>query len=234
MYLGLIAFNRAMDDPSRAARVSAVMILIGFVNIPIIKFSVDWFNTLHQPASVVRMGGPAVDSEFLRPLLVMALAFTMLFFTLHMIAMRTEIWRRRVAAMRASPPVRQPPVRRAERMELAHNEGYVLASYLITLVAMIVIIGWVLLDSRGRQRELKRLEEAGIRRRSAPGDRRRARNRKDNRRMTEQQTEEPVRPKLSRIGVIIAFLPIVTFLALAGIFWKQLTAGGNPARCPPR
>ncbi len=52
-------------------------------------------------------------------------------------------------------------------MELAHNEGYVLASYLITLVAMIVIIGWVMLDSRGRQRELKRLEETGIRRRSA-------------------------------------------------------------------
>ncbi len=52
-------------------------------------------------------------------------------------------------------------------MELAHNEGYVLASYLITLIAMIVIIGWVLLDSRGRQRELKRLEETGIRRRSA-------------------------------------------------------------------
>lgn len=52
-------------------------------------------------------------------------------------------------------------------MELAHNEGYVLASYAITLVAMIVIIGWVLLDSRGRQRELKRLEETGIRRRSA-------------------------------------------------------------------
>jgi heme exporter protein C len=100
MYLGLIAFNRAMDDPSRAARVSAVMILIGFVNIPIIKFSVDWFNTLHQPASIVRMGGPAVDPEFLRPLLVMALAFTMLFFTLHIMAIRTEIWRRRVAAMR--------------------------------------------------------------------------------------------------------------------------------------
>jgi heme exporter protein C len=100
MYLGLIAFNRAMDDPPRAARVSAVMILIGFVNIPIIKFSVDWFNTLHQPASIVRMGGPAVDPEFLRPLLVMALAFTMLFFTLHIMAIRTEIWRRRVAAMR--------------------------------------------------------------------------------------------------------------------------------------
>jgi cytochrome c biogenesis protein CcmG/thiol:disulfide interchange protein DsbE len=50
--------------------------------------------------------------------------------------------------------------------------------------------------------------------------------------MTDQPTEEPARPKLSRIGVIIAFLPIVTFLALAGIFWKQLTSGGNPATLP--
>jgi heme exporter protein C len=100
MYLGLIALNRAMDDPSRAARVSAVLILVGFVNIPIIKFSVDWWNTLHQPASVIRMGGPTIDQEFLWPLLVMAIAFTLLFFTLHVMAMRNEIWRRRVAAQR--------------------------------------------------------------------------------------------------------------------------------------
>jgi heme exporter protein C len=100
MYLGLIALNRAMDDPSRAARVSAVLILVGFVNIPIIKFSVDWWNTLHQPASVIRMSGPTIDQEFLWPLLIMAIAFTMLFFTLHVMAMRNEIWRRRVAAQR--------------------------------------------------------------------------------------------------------------------------------------
>ncbi|MBT9370653.1 heme ABC transporter permease [Rhizobium sp. CSW-27] len=100
MYLGLIALNRAMDDPSRAARVSAVLILVGFVNIPIIKFSVDWWNTLHQPASVIRMGGPTIDPEFLRPLVVMALAFTLLFFTLHIMAIRNEIWRRRVATQR--------------------------------------------------------------------------------------------------------------------------------------
>jgi heme exporter protein C len=100
MYLGLIALNRAMDDAGRAARVSAILILVGFVNIPIIKFSVDWWNTLHQPASVLRLGGSAVDPEFLRPLLVMALAFTCLFFTLHIAAMRTEILRRRVASMR--------------------------------------------------------------------------------------------------------------------------------------
>jgi heme exporter protein C len=100
MYLGLIALNRAMDDPSRAARVSAVLILVGFVNIPIIKFSVDWWNTLHQPASVIRLDGPTVDAEFLWPLLVMAGAFTMLFFCLHIAAMRNEIWRRRIATQR--------------------------------------------------------------------------------------------------------------------------------------
>lgn len=100
MYLGLIALNRAMDEPSRAARLSSVLILVGFVNIPIIKFSVEWWNTLHQPASVIRLDGPTVDPEFLWPLLVMAVAFTMLFFTLHFAAMRNEIWRRRVSAQR--------------------------------------------------------------------------------------------------------------------------------------
>ena len=100
MYLGLIAFNRAMDDPGRAARVSAIMILVGFVNIPVIKFSVEWWNTLHQPASVIRMDGPTIDPEFLTPLLVMAVAFTLLFFTLHLMAIRNEIWRRRISVMR--------------------------------------------------------------------------------------------------------------------------------------
>ncbi|QRI62915.1 heme ABC transporter permease [Shinella sp. PSBB067] len=100
MYLGLIALGRAMDDPTRAAKVSAVLILVGFVNIPIIKFSVEWWNTLHQPASVIRMDGPTIDPEFLWPLLVMAVAFTMLFFTLHILAMRNEILRRRIAVLR--------------------------------------------------------------------------------------------------------------------------------------
>jgi heme exporter protein C len=100
MYLGLIALGRAMDDPTRAAKVSAVLILVGFVNIPIIKFSVEWWNTLHQPASVIRMDGPTIDPEFLWPLIVMAVAFTLLFFTLHILAMRNEILRRRIAVLR--------------------------------------------------------------------------------------------------------------------------------------
>jgi len=100
MYLGLMALNRAIDDPARSSKVSAVLVLVGFVNIPIIKFSVEWWNTLHQPASVMRLDGPTIDPEFLWPLIVMAIAFTLLFFTLHIAAMRNEILRRRVTALR--------------------------------------------------------------------------------------------------------------------------------------
>jgi len=100
MYLGIIALTRALDDVGRAAWAAAIITLVGFVNIPIIKFSVDWWNTLHQPASVFRLDGPTIDPSLLRPLLVMAVGFTVLFFALHLTAMRTEIFRRRVAAMR--------------------------------------------------------------------------------------------------------------------------------------
>jgi len=99
MYLGLMALWRAVDDPSRAARAAAVLTLVGAINLPIIKFSVDWWNTLHQPASVMRMGGSTLDKSFLVPLLLMAIAFTLLFVTLHLAAMRNEILRRRVRSL---------------------------------------------------------------------------------------------------------------------------------------
>ena len=100
MYLGIIALTRALDDASRAAWAAAIITLVGFINIPIIKFSVDWWNTLHQPASVFRLDGSTIDPSLLWPLLVMALGFTVLFFALHLMAMRTEIRRRRVTSMR--------------------------------------------------------------------------------------------------------------------------------------
>ncbi|MBY8916391.1 heme ABC transporter permease [Nitratireductor sp. L1-7-SE] len=100
MYLGIIALTRAMDDPGRSARAAAILTLVGFVNIPIIKFSVDWWNTLHQPASVFRLDGPTIHASLLWPLLICALGFTLLFVTLHLMAMRADIWRRRVVAMR--------------------------------------------------------------------------------------------------------------------------------------
>jgi heme exporter protein C len=99
MYLGLIALWRAVDDPGRASRVAAILILVGAVNLPIIKFSVDWWNTLHQPASVVKLGGPSIHPTILVPLLVMAVAFTLLFMTIHLAAMRNEILRRRVRTL---------------------------------------------------------------------------------------------------------------------------------------
>jgi heme exporter protein C len=99
LYLGLIALWQAIEEPGRAGRAAAILALVGVVNIPIIKFSVDWWNTLHQPASIVRPGGPTIDPSMLWPLLVMATAFTALFVLLHLIAMRAEILRRRVHAM---------------------------------------------------------------------------------------------------------------------------------------
>jgi heme exporter protein C len=99
MYLGVIALWRTIDDPTRAGRVAAILTLVGAINIPIIKFSVDWWNTLHQPASVGKMGGPAIHPSILLPLLVMAIAFTLLFITLHLAAMRNEILKRRVRSM---------------------------------------------------------------------------------------------------------------------------------------
>jgi heme exporter protein C len=100
MYLGLLALWRAVEDSARASRAAAILTLVGAVNLPVIKFSVDFWNTLHQPASVFRLGGPAIHPAILTPLLMMTLAFTLLLTTLLLAAMRNEILRRRVRAMR--------------------------------------------------------------------------------------------------------------------------------------
>jgi heme exporter protein C len=102
LYLGLLALWQAIEEPGRAGRAAAILALVGAVNVPIIHYSVVWWNTLHQPASVFRVGGPSIDPSLLAPLLIMTLAFTLLFVLLHLIAMRAEILRRRVRALRQS------------------------------------------------------------------------------------------------------------------------------------
>jgi heme exporter protein C len=100
LYLGYIALVNAFDDPSRGGRAGSVLALVGVVNLPIIKFSVDWWNTLHQPASVMRVGGPRIDISMLVPLLVMAAGFSLLFLTLLMLRMRTILNERKAMALR--------------------------------------------------------------------------------------------------------------------------------------
>lgn len=99
IYLGIVALWRAFDDQLRAARVVAVFTLVGAVNIPIIKFSVDWWSTLHQPASVFRPDGPTMPGSILTPLFVMFFAFTFLFITLQLTAIHTEVRRRRITTL---------------------------------------------------------------------------------------------------------------------------------------
>lgn len=98
LYLGYMAVWRAFDDPHRAAGLARVVALVGVINIPIVKFSVDWWNTLHQPASIIKIAGPAVDASMLWPLLVMAVAYTLLFSALHLTAVTTEIAARKTRA----------------------------------------------------------------------------------------------------------------------------------------
>src|SRR5690348_8743701 len=100
LYLGYIALVNAFDDESRGARAGSILALVGVVNLPIIKFSVDWWNTLHQPASVFRLGGPTIDASMLWPLLIMALGFTLLFVTLLLIRMRTALLAAKIRALR--------------------------------------------------------------------------------------------------------------------------------------
>jgi heme exporter protein C len=100
LYLGYIALVNAFDDPSRGGKAGSVLALVGVVNLPIIKFSVDWWNTLHQPASVMRIGGPRIDISMLVPLLVMAVGFAVLFLALQILRMRTLLNERKAMALR--------------------------------------------------------------------------------------------------------------------------------------
>ena len=100
-YLGYMALRASIDDEQKAARAAAVLGLVGLINLPIVKFSVDWWNTLHQPASLLRAGGSSLDPVFLAPLLIMMAAYGALFLALWLTAIRTEITRRRVQTLRA-------------------------------------------------------------------------------------------------------------------------------------
>ena len=99
LYLGYMALNTAFDDPARGQKSSAILALVGFVNVPIIKFSVEWGNTRHQPSSVVKMGGPAIHASMLWPLLLMGAAFTTYYLWLLLIRIRLEVTVNKIGAL---------------------------------------------------------------------------------------------------------------------------------------
>ncbi len=99
LYLGYMALTNAFEDQERGRRAGAVLALVGVINLPIIKFSVDWWNTLHQPASISRIGTPAIHSSMLWPLLIMALAFTFFFIVVLIQRMRGELVAARLRAL---------------------------------------------------------------------------------------------------------------------------------------
>ncbi len=103
LYLGHIALSRAYDDSGRGDRAAAILALVGVINLPIIKFSVDWWNTLHQPASVTRLDAPAIHNSILVPLLWMAVSLLFLFIWLVLLRTETEIDRRRLEVADQTP-----------------------------------------------------------------------------------------------------------------------------------
>jgi heme exporter protein C len=100
LYLGYMALHDAFEDPARGARAASILAIVGVVNLPIIKFSVDWWNTLHQPSSIIRMGGPTIDASMLWPLLVMVAVFKLYFATVLILRMRAQLAERRLANLR--------------------------------------------------------------------------------------------------------------------------------------
>jgi heme exporter protein C len=99
LYVGYIALSGAFDDARRGTRAASILALVGLVNLPIIKFSVDWWNTLHQPASVTRLAAPGIHVDILWPLLVSGLGFTLLGIGLVLLRLRTEVLLARARAL---------------------------------------------------------------------------------------------------------------------------------------
>ncbi len=102
LYLGYMALWRAIPDKTRAAKLAAILAIVGFVNVPIIKFSVDWWNSLHQPASVLRAGGPSIHADMLTPLFFTIGAYVFGYVALLLASMRNELMARRLARMESA------------------------------------------------------------------------------------------------------------------------------------
>ena len=145
---------KAIEDPSKAGKAAAILAIAGLINVPIIKFSVDWWSTLHQPASVLKLDGPAIHPSMLVPLLIMAVAFTGLFLVLHMHAMNIGQFARSGRAGQLM-------------FDLGPHSGFIIASYVCAIAILAVLIGWIYLSRRKLNQQMAAYEEQGLLRKSS-------------------------------------------------------------------
>ena len=173
LYLGLIALRSSIEDEALAAKLTAVLSLVGIVILPVIKFSVEW-NSLHQPASVMRLGAPTIHPSLLWPLLVMAVAMTVLFIALHLKAMRNEILRRRVKALRSFEVEASAGLAGQPAAVNAHGPWTSRPLHLGRLcfgsAGSRGLVAWLVLDGRRQQHLVDELEARGVRRRGRARD----------------------------------------------------------------
>jgi heme exporter protein C len=99
LFLGYMALRASIDDEAKGARAAEILALVGLINLPIIKYSVEWWNTLHQGESIMRAGGPALASVYLTPLLLAGAGYSAAFGALWLARIRAEVWRRRATSL---------------------------------------------------------------------------------------------------------------------------------------
>ena len=100
LFVGYMALRASIDDEARGARAAEILALVGLINLPIVKFSVEWWNTLHQGESIFRAGGPTIAAVYLVPLVLMGAGYSAAFGALWLARTRAELWRRRAASLR--------------------------------------------------------------------------------------------------------------------------------------
>ena len=110
LYLGYIALQNAFDDRGRSAKAAAILALVGFVNVPIIKGSVEWWHTLHQPASVLRMDGPTIHISMLTPLLLMAVSFAAILVVLLLLRVKSALMAQKIRVLRLAQAGTDPHI----------------------------------------------------------------------------------------------------------------------------
>jgi heme exporter protein C len=98
VYMAYMALHAAIDDEAKAARAAAILALVGAINLPVIHFSVEWWSSLHQGATLIRADGPAMPPVYVIPLVTLIFGYTFLFGSLWLVRTRAEVWRRKAGA----------------------------------------------------------------------------------------------------------------------------------------